>query len=210
MLTKRQLQILGAFTRNIFGEFTYTQLKNAVKDKSNSTMQNAIAAFKEESLITERKIGSANLYRLNHEGDRLYDYLALIFKSKIPKELQRPLEMVKTELNKHNPFYALIIFGSYADETATRDSDLDLAIIIRSKAEKNPAEISMKTVLNRSLVEIDYHIITQKEFITMLKADYENLGKEIVRKHLAVHNPSIFYHLCLQQKDYFWNELRMS
>jgi hypothetical protein len=37
--------------------------------------------------------------------------------------------------------------------------------------------------------------IAKDEFLEMLKVDYENLGKEIARKHSIVHNPAIFYSL---------------
>ena len=45
----------------------------------------------------------------------------------------------------------------------------------------------------KSLLKIDGHVITKDEFLEMLNVDYENLGKEIARKHLIVHNPAIFY-----------------
>ena len=41
-------------------------------------------------------------------------------------------------------------------------------------------------------------MITQDEFLEMLRVDYENVGKEIARKHLAVHNPGIFYFLLIK------------
>jgi len=47
----------------------------------------------------------------------------------------------------------------------------------------------------KSALNIDGHVIAQKEFLEMLKVDYENLGKEIARKHLILKNPAIFYSL---------------
>ena len=35
----------------------------------------------------------------------------------------------------------------------------------------------------------------QEYFLEMLKVDAENLGKQIARKHLIIHNPLIFYSL---------------
>ena len=37
--------------------------------------------------------------------------------------------------------------------------------------------------------------MTGKEFVEMLTNDEENLGKQIARKHLAVHNHQLFYGL---------------
>ena len=47
--------------------------------------------------------------------------------------------------------------------------------------------------MNKSLVELDAHIITQSDFLEMLAVDYENLGKQIARKNMPVHNAAIFY-----------------
>lgn len=202
MLTKKQLAIFEAFSRNISGESTQTQLKNASREKSNNTMQNAIRAFKGENLITERQIGTAKLYRLNLLEDRVYDYLSLIFKKRIPRAIQSTLDMVKSEIGKCTLFYSLVVFGSYADKTAAKESDLDLAIIIPDKAKEHSIKTALNTVRNRSLIEIDAHVITEDEFSDMLRQDYENLGKEIVRKNLPVHNIGIFYRLWPQYQNY--------
>jgi hypothetical protein len=48
---------------------------------------------------------------------------------------------------------------------------------------------------------MDYHIFTKDEMLKMLKDKYENLGKQIARKHLAIHNPAIFYSIVQEGID---------
>ena len=67
---------------------------------------------------------------------------------------------------------------------------MDIAVFLENTPEKN-----LNTVKLKSLIELDLHIITTTEFLEMLKNKEENLGKQIARKHLAIHNQRIFYDL---------------
>ena len=90
MLTKKQLEIFAIFNKNVFREYTFNKLKKIAKQNSNSIIQNAIKAFKEENLINERQIGNIKLYSLNHNNDRIYNYLILTIK--LPKQIQKAVD----------------------------------------------------------------------------------------------------------------------
>lgn len=193
MLTEKQLKILEIFSDNIFKEYTFKDLKQRSKEKSNSFLENAIKKFREENLISEKKIGTSKLLTLNLENEKVFNYLSLIFDKKLDKNTQDTIKLVKSEIDKYTHLYSLVIFGSYADKTQTKKSDIDIAIIIQDKKQENNIKIAINTAKNRSLLDIDTQIITEDEFMQMLLADYENLGKQIARKNLPVHNINIFY-----------------
>jgi len=193
MLTEKQLKILEIFSDNVFGEYTFKDLKQRSKEKSNSFLENAIKKFREENLISEKKIGTSKLLTLNLENEKVFTYLSLIFEKKLDKSTQDTIKQIKSEIDKYTHMYSLVIFGSYADKTQTKKSDLDIAIIIQDKKLEKNIKIAINTAKNRSLLDIDAHIITEDEFMQMLLADYENLGKEIARKNLPIHNINIFY-----------------
>mgnify|MGYP001564990120 CR=1 FL=1 len=102
--------------------------------------------------------------------------------------------MIK-ELNKLNLFYSIIIFGSYSNGKSKENSDLDIAIIIQDKKYEKEIKIGINSSKNKSILELDVHIITEEEFLDMLKGDYENLCKEIVRNHQVIYNSNIFYNI---------------
>ena len=193
MLTKKQLSIFGTFIENIFVEYSYKELKRLSKEKSNNALQLAIKEFKKEDLIKEQKIGTSRLYRLNTENESVYHYLSITCQLKLPKQVYEEIKMLKRELEKYVLFYSLIIFGSYADNTYKKDSDLDIAIIVPDNSKDKEIKIALNSNSNKSLIKIDAHIITIQELLEMLKADYENLGKQIAIKNLPVHNINIFY-----------------
>jgi predicted nucleotidyltransferase len=198
MLTEKQLKIFGLLGKNTFKEYTFKELKASSKEKSHSLLQNAIRKFLKEELITERKIGNSKLYTINHNNEKVHNYLGLHNQESLSKPVQTSIKYVREALDKEEIFYSLIIFGSYADRTFTKKSDLDLAVFIPNEIKNKRIEIALNSASNKTLIEIDYHVITVKELEEMLKADYENLGKQIARKNIPIYNISIFYKLIIK------------
>ncbi|MBI2632218.1 nucleotidyltransferase domain-containing protein [Candidatus Pacearchaeota archaeon] len=113
----------------------------------------------------------------------------------MPKEVSRAIKRIKEEIEKHILFYSIVIFGSYAIEKQTKNSDLDIAVFIEDESKRKIVEATFKSSELKTPLEIHWQVISKDEFLDMLKADNENLGKQIGRKHLSVYNSSIFYAL---------------
>jgi len=195
MLTKKQLKILNIFQRNEFKELTWKQVKELSKERSSSVIQNAIKAFLIEELITEKKIGTSKLYAVNHKNNKVYNYFEIYNKENLSKIVLKSVKELEETLDKHTFFYSVAIFGSYAIGEQKKDSDLDIAVFIEREDRRKIVEAVFKSMELKSILKIHGHVITKDEFLEMLKVDYENLGKEMARKHLIMHNPIIFYSL---------------
>jgi predicted nucleotidyltransferase len=202
LITTKQLKIFNIFSKNIFKEYTYKELKELSKEKSNSVLQNAIKKFLKEGLISERKIGTSKLYKINYNNDKVYAYFDIGINENLNKLVKRSISIIKQELNKYSFFYSLVIFGSYANSTFKEKSDLDIAIFIQDKNKKKNFKVAVNSAENKSLIGLDVHIITAKDFLEMLSANYENLGKEIIRKNLPIYNSIIFYKLAIKGIKY--------
>jgi len=195
MLTKKQLKILNTFQKNKFKELTWKQVKELSKENSSSVIQDAIKAFLNEELITEEKIGTSKLYAVNHKNNKVYTYFETYNKENLPKQVLKSIKELEDSLDKHTSFYSIVIFGSFASGEQKKDSDLDIAVFIEQEDKRKIVEAVFKSMETKSLLKIDGQVITKDEFLEMLKVDYENLGKEIAKKHLIIHNPIIFYSL---------------
>ena len=193
MLTPKRIKILGIFLKNTFKEYTFKELKTYSKEKSNSVLQKAIKTFLEENLIIERKIGTSKLYTLNHKNEEIYSYLEIFGNETINKLLKDSISILKQEIDRYTQFYSIVLFGSYADSTNKKDSDVDVAVIIPDKTQQKNAEIAIRSAELKSLTKMDIHTIISDEFIEMLRVNYENLGKEIARKNLPLYNSAIFF-----------------
>lgn len=185
MLTNEQLNILGVFKKNIFTSLTFKQIKEQSKQKSNNVTQIALEKFKTYDLINKEQIGDVSVYSLNLENNLTLSYLNLINEANIPKKL--PLDIlneIQKKILKYTEFFILAIFGSHAKDKATEKSDLDVAIIAESEQTKKEITPYLETIKRREATKIDYHIFTKLEFLEMLKADYENLGKQIYKNSI--------------------------
>ena len=126
------------------------------------------------------------------ENNLVFSYFDILIKESLSKPVKDTLRRVKEEL-ADTEFISIVIFGSYAEGKQTEKSDLDIAVFAASEEDKRKCELSLKSAKLKTLLNIDYHVFTKSEMLQMLKDKHENLGKQIAYKHLAVHNPAIFY-----------------
>lgn len=196
MLTPRQIELLELFHRYPLEEHSFAQIKRFSKETSNSFLQNAIAQFLKERILSRKKVVNAYVYRacLN---DLTLSYFGLLANEKLPEVARKSLEIIKQELRKL-PFYTLLVFGSYACGEQKPTSDLDVAVIVPQG--KNAYEQTLRSAATKTPLELDYHLFTQEELQQMIENSHENLGKELLRKHIAVHNPSILYNILNESK----------
>jgi predicted nucleotidyltransferase len=195
MLTENQLKIFEPLTRNIVKEYSIKEIKEDCGEKSNNALSLAFKKFKDENIVIERKVGRSLLYTINLDNDLTFYYLSILNSRKISKEINKTIKRIKEDIEKHTFFYSFVIFGSYVMGKQTKESDLDIAIFIEYENKRKIIETAIKSSELKNLLKIHGHVISKDEFLDMLKADYENLGKQIARKHLSICNPSIFYSL---------------
>ena len=186
MLTKEQINILGVFHNNIFAELTFKQIKGQSKQKSNNVVQIALKEFQKQELIKPKTTGDVTAYSLNLDNNLTISYLNLvnqgeISKRKFPKEV---LAEIQKRVFKQTEFFILLVFGSYAKGKSTEKSDLDIAVIVENGQTKKEIAPFLETIKRREINPIDYHIFTRSEFLEMLKADVENVGKQIYKNNL--------------------------
>jgi len=195
MITEKQLKIFEVFARKPFAEFTRKQIKKESKEKSNNALSLAINLLKKEEVLIEKKVGKSGLLTLNLTNNLTVYYIALCNNQRIEKTVKISVKRLKDEIETITQFYSIVIFGSYAVNEQKETSDLDIAIFIEDMTKRKQIEAAINSAKLKAPLEIDTHVIPKAEMIEMLTNDEENLGKQIARKHLTVHNHQIFYDL---------------
>lgn len=193
MITEKQLNIFWVFVKKPFAAYTLKQVKELAKEKSNNALSIAMKQFKAENLLNEQKVGKSSLYSLNLDNDLVYCYLALANYQSLGKLTHQTLRMIKKSVERSTQFYSIVVFGSYSTGEQKKSSDLDIAVFIENEKLRKEVLRALESVKLKSAARLDCHVITPDEFLEMLKIEEENLGKQIARKHLAVHNHQIFY-----------------
>lgn len=198
MITVKQLKILEVFAKNPFAEYTRKEVKKESREKSNNALALAINRLKKEEVLVERKIGKSGVLTLNLANDLTFYYIALCNYGRIPDRAKIALESLKKEISEDTHFFSIAVFGSYATGEQKKGSDLDIAVFVESEEGRKRIEAAANNAKLKSILEMDVHVIPKAEMLEMLANDEENMGKQIARKHLAVHNHRIFYDLIME------------
>lgn len=195
MLTEKQLKIFEVFAKKPFVEYTRKEIKKESKEKSNNALALSINLLKKEEVLLEKKIGKSGLLTFNLYNDLTFYYISLCNNQRIDSRVKTAVKRLKDEIGLITQFYSVAIFGSFAANGQKETSDLDIAVFIDGEEKRKRIEAAINSAKLKTLLEIDAHVIPKAEMIEMLTNDEENLGKQIARKHLAVHNHQIFYDL---------------
>lgn len=75
------------------------------------------------------------------------------------KEIRNLIDRIVTRIQPQK----VIIFGSYAKDTATSKSDLDILVIKQTELSMANRADDLKPILANSLVPVDVHIYTPEE-----------------------------------------------
>jgi len=193
MITEKQLKMFGVFAKRPFGEFARKQIKKESKEKSNNALALAINSMKKQEVLLEKKVGKSGLLMLNLDNELTFHYIALCNYNRMDKAVKLSVARIKDEISLVTPFCSIVIFGSYAANEQKQTSDLDVAVLIENEEKRKRVEAAINSTKLKIPLEIDAHVIPKAEMVEMLTNDEENLGKQIARKHLAVHNHQIFY-----------------
>jgi len=202
MLTKQQLNILSVFKNDLFASFTFKQIKEKSRQKSNNVVQIALKEFKKQDLVKTKLTGNITTYSLNLDNNLTVSYLNIVNNleiqtKKFPKEI---ISVIQKKISKQTNFFILIVFGSYAKNKAVEKSDLDIAVIVDSEQIKKEITPFLETIKRREIKPIDYHIFTSNEFLEMLKADIENIGKQIYKNNIICYGYIEYLNLIKRKK----------
>lgn len=189
MLTKEQLRILSLFGKDFFASLTFKQVKEQSKQRSNNIVQIALKEFQKQNVVQTKRIGNIITYQLNLEHNLTLSYLNLLNELEINKKRfpHKILQELQKRISKSTNFFILILFGSYAKGKTTEKSDLDIAVIVESELSKKEIIPSLETIKRREIILLDYHVFTRNEYLEMLEADMENLGKQIYKNNLILY-----------------------
>jgi predicted nucleotidyltransferase len=90
--------------------------------------------------------------------------------------------------------YVLLIFGSYAKKTQTKNSDIDLMFIVPDGKE----DLFEKEVhrVTRSLpLPIHYLVFSEKQFLDMANTKESNVGQEALKNNIILYGIETYYEM---------------
>jgi len=181
---KLKHKIINQLIENKGREFSIREISKILKTDYKNTYD-AISKIRESISVVKRSNASFIRFSPLLTND-VYE-TEKIRREKILEN--KSVKLVFDDLHKaDNPFFAAVLFGSYAKGEQTKNSDIDICIIHDN--EENYKKIHSILSIH-PFVEI--HEFSYKEFVLMLKDKSFNVGHEIVKDGIILSGIENYY-----------------
>ncbi len=131
------------------------------------------------TIIKQKKAGNQINYFLNYSREMLSIMLAVVEYSRferLPSKIKISINDFLKEL-REKPLIA-IIFGSYANGSYTKDSDIDILLIFQKVENSKEVENIAKKISMKTNTQLNPVYLSHQEF----KQSFHNLTKEFFKK----------------------------
>ena len=189
MAKKHNIHILRLLLSNKKKQFTIREISKQTSI-DYKTVHVAIQNLSSSNTIEAKKIGQTTLCSLNLKKFTEEIYVA---------EYSRTQDLLKNKsfnslmsyFENLEPFFIMLLFGSYASGKQRKSSDIDLMLITDN--EKMKIEITQII----SLIPLDIHFLhfTTKEYLDMLKTTQFNVGKEAFYNNIIIFGIEDYYRM---------------
>ena len=187
---KNTLKILVFLMENRGTEFT-------IKEISEKLSMNYRIAYEEiKALETQKAITVKRAAGSNFCTSSYATFSALAFQAEEARKNalleNKNIKLIYKRITEiQDPFYILLLFGSYARKNQTKTSDIDFCLITDSSSVKERA---------RSIIEqipLNIHLLdfTKDEFLAMIRTRKPNVGHEIAKNNVILKGVEEFYEL---------------
>jgi hypothetical protein len=197
-LIRKELLLLKPFIKEPWKEFTLTEVKGSAGVRSHHYAFEALKKFTSLGILKESKIGKTNVYAVNSQNPLNASYLAFLESIIRDERADIPCRNVLKIIGRiKNPFFSLLVGGSYAEKKQRSSSDLDVSIIIPNSESKKPYETALREG-ELMIPQIHGFVFTQEELYLMLTNKEFNYGKELARKHIILLGAEPYYRILME------------
>lgn len=205
MRQKTLLKIIGLMRRELGKGLTILKISKQLKIGYRPAY-NHISEMEKERMIQIEKIGSSKQCKLiltEPKTRHLLESLDIARKEELYKENPKLKSIVESLIPKLieqfiSEIHSIVLFGSYAKGTATKQSDIDLLFIVNDLKNKK-----LREVIERESASYQYSynikvspLITDiHELKNMLKAKELNVGKEAREFGVSLYGHEMFWRI---------------
>ncbi len=193
MLTRKETAIMDLFRRRLFDTFTISEISKMLGGASYPWTFNAVKALSKAGILNIGTKGHSKIVELNLESTLAIRHLSLLDELEAEEKNIPNIGKIFDMTGANTAYFTLIIGGSYASGTQTRDSDLDIVVLVDDKADTKAVMNTLKNKGGLMVPEVHPYVFTGKDFSQMLLAKEENYGKLLFRKRLIYFGAESYY-----------------
>jgi predicted nucleotidyltransferase len=197
ILNKTETEIMALILKMPLESFTSYQIAKKT-NRYISQIQKAIERLNKIGLLQSKKAGvKAKIWKIDFSHSDI-DMLCLssIFLKKRFLEKNLKIKAILSQIDEklHESSEILILFGSYAKESSTDKSDIDLCILVQNDKEIDDVKKKFESALERFSYNIHLNIFTIHNFYEMLKEKH-TVGREIFKSCIVLRGFDAYYRM---------------
>ncbi len=207
MRQKTLIKIIGLMRKELDKGLTILEISKQLKIGYRPAY-NHITEMGEEQIIQIEKIGSSKQCKLNLDSPKtrhLLESLDLVRKEEIYRNNPRIKSVIENLISKLtekfiSEIHSIVLFGSYAKGTATKQSDIDLLFIVndlRNKILRESIERECASYQYSHNIKVSSLITNIEEFKKMLKSKEMNVGKESRGHGVSLYGHEMFWRIII-------------
>ncbi|MBT4538749.1 nucleotidyltransferase domain-containing protein [Candidatus Woesearchaeota archaeon] len=196
-INQKMVNVLGGI--NLNASISIHALAKKV-DEPYTSIYRQITKLNKFGVIKLNRQGQVNFVSLNLKNELTRHLLSVVSYFKKEKLVNKHplLKIVAKQFGFNSP---LIVFGSYVSGKRRKHSDLDLCVLGLSTKQERLFKSSLKKIELIHKIEINCLFFRKNEFVSMLKSNSHNVGKEIFLNHLVLKNSDLWYYLVNEVDD---------
>ena len=196
------IEIVRFLSENINKKFTQVQIAKGIgKGKSYKNVRESIKELVKYGVIDTEGVGPYILCSLDIDEPATIVYVAFAEHSKkyaIYKKaavVKEVCERLIKQIKQHTPFFAMLLFGSYAKGTFHEKSDIDMIILIEKKYH-DAVKREISSLQSIYAKKINAFVMAKNDYESMLAGKEEvNIGKESLKNHVLLYSAEIYYQI---------------
>jgi predicted nucleotidyltransferase len=196
---KLELKIIDLLAKNVERRFTINEMAKNLGE-FYSFVHRIVDRLTKDGVIIKNKVGKSYICSLNLENEKTLALLQLAEIEKVKQFyavnkglkliLEDFVELIKSELKNRA---AVVLFGSYAKGTATKESDIDILLISKGKID---VEKITREIYAKYGKEITPIVMTPNDFKKQME---KALIKEIIKDHYILYGVENFINLVFRR-----------
>lgn len=193
---KLELKIVDLLARNTERKFTINEIAKSLKEYY-SFVHRTVNKLIKDNVITKEKVGKSHLCSINLRNEKT---IILIQLSEIEKknefynsnkEIKLILEDFIESVRLINPI-SIVLFGSHVKGITTKESDIDILLISKTKAKIDKITKEMYAKYGK---EINVIVMDSEDF---KRQKDKTLIKEVIKDHYVLYGVEKFVNLVFE------------
>lgn len=199
-------RILEVFMKDPFKEIHLREISR-LSGSSLTNVDNSMRLFLEESMFEKREVSNMTFFKPNLENEtltKMFEFLEIKKRDefysknkKIARILKKYTQSIVDLSNRR--IQSIILFGSVAREEWTKDSDVDILVVVPEKEQDIISILNKAKTDTSPLLEISPISTTSNKFIEGIKEKTE-FYEELWQDRIVLYNEFLFWQLVKEGK----------